>query len=411
MRLFFDGWRRRKGAPTWAGLMNQNSVLCRFLAEHPHDWAARLTEDYSIRIKREGDLAIFNYGFACNFADPIVQEARGIILDVKRLEVVCWPFRKFGNHNESYADEIDWSSARVLEKIDGSIVKLWYDHAAGHWQFSTNGTIRAEQALLDASPGLCFGDVIRRAHNFEDIPFDKLDRTSTYLFELVSPDTQIVVRYPETVLYHIGTRSNLTGLEREEDIGIQKPASYPLDSLEACLRAAAELNREAISRAPDVLEREGFVVVDGRWNRVKVKSPDYLMQHRLRQIEGISKRTCVDLLLHDRAHAEEICKFNPQLVPTFRYYDFKLAELIWQAEQLARLAANLLYEYSGDRGAVAKILLRHRLSAIAFRSLDTGRRGGELLLEYPPEKLAALIPDYLPEDLSALFLSGGESGQ
>ena len=391
--------------------MNQHSVLCRFLAEHPQDWEARLTKDYSIRIKKEGSYAIFNYGFNCDYADPIVQEARGIILDVAALEVVCWPFRKFGNHNESYADEIDWSSARVLEKVDGSIVKLWYDHAAEKWQFSTNATIRAEEATVESFGGVRFGDLIRCAKNYGDIPFDRLDRTCTYIFELVSPETQVVIKYEETALYHIGTRSNLTGGESEVDIGIQKPASYPLGSLAECLSAAAELNREIRSRDPDEVAREGFVVVDADWHRVKVKSPDYLMMHRLRQIETVSKRSYVEMLLGDRAQVDEICKYNPHLVPHFKYYDFKLAELFHQADVLSRLGVNLLREYSGDRGAVARILLRHRLSTVAFRSLDTGRQGGEILREYPPEKLAAMIPDYTPEDLSVLFLGTQEAGQ
>ena len=84
--------------------MNENSVLCKFISENPDRWEDMLCKEYSIKVKKEGDLAIFNYGFDCEFKSPLVQEARGIIIDTKRLEVRCWPFRKFGNHNESYAD-------------------------------------------------------------------------------------------------------------------------------------------------------------------------------------------------------------------------------------------------------------------------------------------------------------------
>ena len=75
-----------------------------------------LKKEYGLRIKVEGDYAVFNYNITCDFKNPIVQEARGIILDIKSFEVVCWPFRKFGNYNESYADEIDWTTARVQER-------------------------------------------------------------------------------------------------------------------------------------------------------------------------------------------------------------------------------------------------------------------------------------------------------
>ena len=29
----------------------------------------------------------------------------GIVIDTKNIEVVCWPFRKFGNYTEDYADK------------------------------------------------------------------------------------------------------------------------------------------------------------------------------------------------------------------------------------------------------------------------------------------------------------------
>ena len=82
--------------------MNSNSLLCRYLSEHP-EWETSLKDDFNLKIRREGPYAIFNYGYEARFSDPLVQEARGIILDTECLEVVCWPFRKFGNFNEEYA--------------------------------------------------------------------------------------------------------------------------------------------------------------------------------------------------------------------------------------------------------------------------------------------------------------------
>ena len=100
--------------------MNENSYICRYAASHP-EWREGLVGK-GIQIKETGHLAILNYGISCDFSDPVVQEARGIIIDTERLDVACWPFRKFGNFAESYADSIDWDSAHVQEKIDGSIV-------------------------------------------------------------------------------------------------------------------------------------------------------------------------------------------------------------------------------------------------------------------------------------------------
>ena len=44
-----------------------------------------------------------------------------------------------------------------------------------------------------------------------------------------------------------------------------RPASYPLHSLTDCIEAAGKLN------AGGKVNMEGYVVVDGSWNRVKVK--------------------------------------------------------------------------------------------------------------------------------------------
>ena len=379
--------------------MNANSLLCKFIKGNPNDFLTKLYKNHNIKAKVEGDLAIFNYAHTCDFASPLVQEARGIIINIKTLEVVCWPFRKFGNYGESYADEIDWESARVLEKVDGSIVKLWYDEAGERWQFSTNATIRAEKASVDSAPyPLTFGDVIAKAKNLGDIHFDRLDKTKTYIFELVSPLTKIVIDYGETSLYHIGTRSNITGEEFQDDIGIKKPKSYQLTDLNSCISAVMEMNR-----ASEDIEEEGFVVVDKFFRRIKIKSPDYLVRNKILQTSVISKQECVEMLLTNSPRIKILTEARPNLVPYFKYYDYKLSELKCSANKIAALAKGLYKEYDGDRAAVAKIILRHKLSAIGFMALDREGTGEKLLLSYPLEKLLKLIEDYIPDDVTAIL--------
>ena len=380
--------------------MNNGSYLCRFLAEHPQNWEELLWNEYRIKIKTEGLYAIFNYGTGCDFSDPVIQEARGIILDTEKTEVVCWPFRKFGNYNESYADTIDWNSARVQEKVDGSIIKLWYDHRNQGWQFSTNASIRAENAPVGEFSACTFYDIIAKAENFRDIPFETLDRDLTYIFELVSPRTRVVVPYETTMLYHTGTRSNLTGQEIETDIGIAKPGMYPIRSLAECIETAVMLNRND----SDEIMAEGFVVVDGSWNRVKVKSPDYIAKHHLLQMKSIPKRECIQMLIEASTEIEVICETNPELIPVFKFYDYHLSRLRHQANRLGALSRQLYEEYSRDRSAVAKIILKHPLAWIGFKCIEQEGNGSEFLMQMPLEKLVKMIPEYPEEDLSALFL-------
>lgn len=379
--------------------MNENSLICRFIKENPEDFLTKLYKNYDIKSKAEGDLVIFNYGHACDFSSLLVQEARGIIINTRTLEVVCWPFRKFGNYGESYADEIDWESARVLEKVDGSIVKLWYDHDNNTWQFSTNATIRAEKAYVDSAPyPITFGDVIAKADNLGDIHFDELDKSKTYIFELISPLTRIVIDYDATMLYHIGTRSNVTGEESEDDIGVIKPKSYPLPNLNSCIEAVMALNKDS-----DNIEAEGFVVVDKNYHRIKIKSPDYLVRNKLLQSGSISKEDSIEMILSDSPMISILTKARHDLIPHFKYYEYKLAELKCSANKLAALSRGLYNEYDRDRAAVAKVLIRHKLSSVGFMALDREEDGEELLLTMPREKLLKLIEDYIPDDVTTIL--------
>lgn len=79
-----------------------------------------LTERYAIKATRSivnSHLVLFKYNqIESPFAEPIVRECRGLILDESEgWCVVSRSFDKFFNHGEGHAAPIDWSSARVQE--------------------------------------------------------------------------------------------------------------------------------------------------------------------------------------------------------------------------------------------------------------------------------------------------------
>ena len=384
--------------------MNRNSKILCFIEQNPVDWREKLKEDYNITIKEEYPFAIFNYGIESDFSNPIVQEARGIILDIEKHTVVCWPFRKFGNYNESYADKIDWKTARVQDKIDGSIIKMWWNTRSQKWQFSTNSTIDAKDAIANSLTGKTFYDLICAADNYSELVKNQryLDEEYTYIFELVSPETQVVIKYPKTRLYHIGTRDNVTGTESRIHCISDYPQEYSMKNIDECIIAANLLN----DSAHDV-KKEGFVVVDANWNRIKVKSPEYLALHRLSSNSNFSKERVIEILMLGTANVNDLCNDFPTFAPYFKYYDFKMEELKHDANAFCDFTKRLYEEYSHERKAVANIIKKHRLSSIGFKSLDSGKSGEEILKDMELNKYCRFIPDYQAEDFTSLLNAGG----
>ncbi len=362
-----------------------HSHICRLIHDNPDTWKDIIAEK-NIVIKTEDKLTIFNYGIVCDFTDPVVQEARGIIINTDTLEVVCWPFRKFGNYNESYADDIDWSTAHVQDKIDGSIIKLWYDKPNQRWMFSTNSVINAENAKT--AMGHSFKDVIMSADNFYSLKFEDLNKNNTYIFELVSPETRVVINYPFCRLYHIGTRSNITGKELITDVGIAKPCLYDISNLDKCINAAASLNDK------DDIKREGFVVVDRNFHRIKVKSPQYLIIHHIRGNNACSREHCLKLLTTTNINIDKFCANYPYQGLHVRYYQFKLAELRYEATMFINYARNLYKELSFDRKATANMIKTHKYASLAFSALDNNRPAESFIDDLTVSRLEKLIPEY-----------------
>ena len=273
--------------------------IINFIREHTN-WEELLSSPpYSLSIKRKDTRILFKYSqINSDFSLEIVREARGLILEDKTWKIVCYPFKKFFNYGEAYADEIDWKTAKVTSKEDGSLIKIY--HYNGEWRVGTNSTIDAEDAVLNSPYYRNFRELFDVAANNCKFGFDRLDPNYTYLMELCSCHNTIVVPYNEPKLFHIGTRNNITCGEVEVDIGIEKPKQYMLSSLDDCIAMAATFD----------FTKEGFVVVDKNYHRVKVKSEDYVRVHRLANNGSITLERAIDLIRMNEL--EEFLVYCPQ---------------------------------------------------------------------------------------------------
>lgn len=275
------------------------------------NWKKLLSEPpYCIKMQEDDNFILLKYDqINSDFSNDIVKECRGIILDKNNLKVVCFPFIKFFNVDEPNADNIDWNSARVQEKIDGSIMKLWYYNEK--WHLSTNGCINADNAELSFKTDKykTFSDLFWDV--FDKRTLDRLNKNYTYMFELVSPYNRVVVEYKKLDLYYIGTRDNITMEELEENIGIKKPIQYKLNNEEEVKRAASELK----------LDHEGYVVVDKYYHRVKIKSPLYVKAHYMVS-SGFNANKIIDLIRENEQ--EEFLAYFPYYRPDIQFIEDRI---------------------------------------------------------------------------------------
>ena len=276
-------------------------TLLDFIHQNP-DWETKLAgAPYYVKAKRDKNYILLKYDqIRSDFNETLVRECRGIILDEsKGYTPVCVPFFKFGNIGESYVPDIDWPTARIQEKVDGSLIKVWHDQ--GEWHISSNGEIDARNAninstlLTDTSRGNLYA-LFTEAWSKTGQDMNALNPSYTYMFELTSPHNRVVTRHNETSICHIGTRDNRTLAELDIDIGVPKPRIFNFRSIEECMESAKLLS----------IDEEGYVVVDSSFNRVKVKSPRYVALSHMSQgvttiknvVEIIQKNEQAEVLAH-----------------------------------------------------------------------------------------------------------------
>ena len=351
--------------------MTANSKLCQIIAKFPNgDWQNVLeNEHHGINWKSDGPLTIFNYGIEADFYDPVVQEARGIIINTEKCEVVCWPFRKFGKYDEGYADKIDWSTAKIQEKIDGSIMKLWWNEITGEWTWSSNSMIYAEKTHLPDDFSMSFKDAVEKADNYEFLKYDSLDKECTYIFELVGPGNRVVVPYEKYHIYHTGTRSNITGQEFSIYIGIQRPELYGIhQNLESCIDFVSNKFNTSDGGIVDRCDAEGFVVVDKDYHRIKIKSPIYMQIHGLLNNGKPSKRSLVEMLWHNKINVSSLCRDYPNLESVFKWYDYQVAKIKYDGKAICDITMKLSNRF--DRKTIALRIKDHYLSPLGFTKLS-----------------------------------------
>lgn len=296
-----------------------------FIKAHKN-WEELLSQaPYYIKVYRDvmfdHNLVMLKYNqLDSDFHEEIVRECRGLIFDEDSLEPVSVPFFKFGNYGESYCPEIDWESAVITEKRDGSLIKVV--KLDGNYLISTNGCIDAFKAPLQDDllcPYNSYGELFFNAICLGDRK-SLLKEGKTYMFELTSPYNRVVVPYNDVEIALIGIRDNKSLQEEliydsELKDSFLLPKRYGFKTLEECIESAHSLP----------YSEEGYVVVDKHFNRVKIKSLEYVNVHHLRGEGAMTEKRILDIIRQNEI-AEYLIYF-PEYKELFDEYKRKVDDL------------------------------------------------------------------------------------
>jgi hypothetical protein len=311
-------------------------------------------------------------------ADPLAQECRGLILallpqnqcgeltlqgvplaipnlylpDGKinmdlvpgKTRVLAFPMKRFFNESQGAAAPIDWNDPqlKIFEKLDGSLIIVYYDWIAQAWYAATRSVPEAD-LLMDNGIftfRTLFEKAIKETLNLSWLDFtDKLDKYVTYCFELTTPYNQIVVKYPDCRVTLIAARDVSLGLEIPLDITaferFPRARTYAFTDIKQVL--------EWVS-AQNPLEHEGVVVMDSQFHRIKVKNANYLALNKIRDTLATSSRNCVELILAEKdddvmavlpeAIANNLRNIKKGIQKAIKFYDEAYQELIKQANEV-----------------------------------------------------------------------------
>lgn len=289
---------------------------------------------------KSGHKASFNYDMIeTKDSDLLAQDCRGLILAAEdghsfldqietingrisyvnmvmgKTIILAFPFRRFFNYGQGIS-AVDFSDSNlsITTKMDGSLGIVYFDRFTQQWCIATRGVPEADQ-LMD-NQIMTFRGLFERAllettkKTFADFT-SHLNKEITYCFEITSPLNRIVVRYDSARLTWLGARSVMYGTTIHQDPetgkvndliglneldittlpsnGIPIVESHTYTELHKLIAWVATLNP---------MEQEGVVVRDSKYNRVKLKSAQYVLFSKLRDSLGSSERNCLELILH-----------------------------------------------------------------------------------------------------------------
>lgn len=355
--------------------------ILRFINSNPN-WRTILSSSpYNLIIKDLGDCTLIKYSqLFSDFKEPMVREARGIIVQKKgrKYRLVRIAFTKFFCAGDPNAKRDLYKLAHrkqwfVEEKIDGSLITLaWWGNK---WHVSTSGNIDAYKAPLSFANGDIqnFGKLFEYASKGK-IDYKQLNKRFTYIFELVGLENKVVVPYEVEDIYYLGRRNNNTLLEvpyfKDNCAGVEdckRPKCRVIDISKNPKKIIKELQREVNSFTKDQEHFEGYVISDSSLKtRVKMKSSKYL-ELSSQKGDGVFSARKILLMIKDHKDDDVLSSF-PEYKPQFDDIRNKLSNWMIELKNDIDEMKSLKFESRKDLAMWAK---EKSFSSILFAAYNT----------------------------------------
>lgn len=367
----------------------------------------KLVSDYHVRATystKYSELVCLCYDHTNTPKNEITNECRGIILNKDTFEIIAYPFTRFSDYNPKGKQNFDFDNFSAYEKVDGSLITMYY--YAGVWNIGTKGTPDAHGFIrgLDTTYNEYFWQVWDKlGYELPESGFDYF----TYIFEFKFPsESQFITECKKPTITLIGCRS-LFGPFPEVDLKSKKwnwdiPPYKNWITAQKYEIGIGDLVNKSYYLNP--FKSEGYVLVDSKFNRLKLKSPAYDLILLLKsefQSEFQSEEKIEEVRNHNKRILIKISKYfapNKSEVSFQWFYNYNYKQFIGILEWRELTAFELnraLSEIQGLDGKELGLLCKtHQYGSILFMLKKYG--SAELLFRNISEKTYCdLFTNYL----------------
>ena len=275
--------------------------------------------EHGIRGKTDGNHIILDYDqITVKWTEPFGYVCRGLVLDAHTFDVLAFGLHKFFNSGEFYADQIDWNTAFVLEKLDGSMVNRWWSPHTNRFEYSTRFQLPADlQRNQCGDFGITWAELINRC--IGEATFEQA-HDETIALEVMSPINKVVVDHKSYKFAVLARRNNSTFIESDIRTDSCAPRAYAFGSAQ---------DVQAFADTLKGTECEGFVVVDGNFRRVKIKGAAYVKLHHLK--DGLNSLKNIILFVR-KGETEEVLLHFPEFAVIANVIKGEIERLISEHE-------------------------------------------------------------------------------